>query len=300
MLLPSNGRHFACDRRRALGLVVFTLSILYFVSDTAAQTSLDDLRTKIASGSYEDKRDALVEIRRLQTADASRIAIPALSDPNVMVRSSAAWAASFLPDQEASKALVPLLSDKEPFVRIESALALGVAQSSSATNALVDRLRQEKNNEARNAVAVALGDIGDMRAVDALTSVLKQKPNGSNEALRRSAARSIGQIAQMQLSGTTIIATPHSFLSEKYKPFKPAKTRENIENSPAFRLAVGVLAKVLNNKRESDDTRRETAFALGAIGDPSSADPLRSQLNSTDYYLVEVCKEALLKIGPAK
>ena len=63
--------------------------------------------------------------------------------------------------------------------------------------------------------------------------------------------------------------------------------------------AVPVLIKALQNKKESDDARREAAFALGAIGDSSAIAALEADRNSADPYLAEICKEALLKIERA-
>ncbi len=60
--------------------------------------------------------------------------------------------------------------------------------------------------------------------------------------------------------------------------------------------AVAVLTQVLKSKNESNDTRREAAFALGEIGSTPAVSVLRSHLKSPDPYLAEICKEALLKI----
>jgi HEAT repeat protein len=53
---------------------------------------------------------------------------------------------------------------------------------------------------------------------------------------------------------------------------------------------------VLENNNESDDTRRESAFALGAIGDAAAKPVLQRFVSSPDPYLAEICREALLKI----
>ncbi len=64
----------------------------------------------------------------------------------------------------------------------------------------------------------------------------------------------------------------------------------------AFQETNRVLISVLQNKKETDDTRREAAFALGAIGDSSAVAALRSNLGSADYYLAGICKDALDRI----
>ena len=60
-----------------------------------------------------------------------------------------------------------------------------------------------------------------------------------------------------------------------------------------------VLLKALQNRNESDNTRREAAFSLGAIGDSSSVATLKAIGQVPDPYLAEICKEALLKIERA-
>ena len=133
---------------------------------------------------------------------------------------------------------------------------------------------------------------------DPLVAVLKKKPTDDNEFLRRSVARSIGQLAQITRAGKTVVSTPQNFLPSKYK--EPATGEPATNATPALKDAVAVLIKILQNNKEADDTRREAAFALGAIGDPLSVSLLRSHLNSPDNYLAEICKEALIKLGQSQ
>ena len=243
----------------------------------------------------KDESIRLFQIKNLHTEIASRLAIPALSDTDELVRATATTAVIFLPKAEAVQILLPLLNDKAPFVRGETAFALGEVGDGSATASLIRSLQKDSADEVRSASAVALGKIGDPAAIDVLTAIFKKKPTDENEFLRRSVARSIGQIAQITKIGKGIVTTPQNFLPTKYKE---TATRElEINAIPAFRNAVVSLSKVLQNSKESDDTRREAAFALGAIGDQTSVSLLRSNLNSPDIYLAEICKEALIKLG---
>jgi HEAT repeat protein len=54
--------------------------------------------------------------------------------------------------------------------------------------------------------------------------------------------------------------------------------------------------RVLDNSNEANDTRREAAFALGAIGDRSAEPILSKYTSSSDLYLAAISKEALSKI----
>jgi HEAT repeat protein len=252
------------------------------------------LQQQIASDSIEAKRTALFEIRNLRSASASRLAIAALKDKNSIVRASAAASVVFAPKAEASAALIPLLNDKDEFVRRESAYALGDVQDRSATAPLTRLMQDDKIIEVKTAAAIALGKIGDVSAIASLLAILKKRPREDDEFLRRSAARSIGQIAQISITGDPTVLTPQNFLPNKFKDLGSSDPTGAITQS--FAGSVDVLTTVLRNKNESDDTRREAAYALGAIGDRRSVPVLQTYLAGADPYLAEICKEAILKI----
>ena len=278
--------------RRFVSLLFFALaipsfSINIFSQDLAAYAEI--LRTS----DTEVKRDALMQLRALRSEEASRIAAVALKDKQPIVRATAASSVMFLPKVEVVAALLPLLTDKDEFVRREGASALGEAGDASAAPALVRAMNSDKSVEVRSAAAVALGKTGNPDAVPPLVAILGQPPTEDNEMLRRAAARSIGQIAQIMRSGKTQVVTPQNFLPEKYKDIdrKPSP-----ELTSHFKTAVSVLTRVLDNSGEADDTRREAAFALGAIGDRSAEAVLTKYMSNRDVYLAEISKEALLKL----
>lgn len=263
------------------------------VDEISAETA-GRLQQQIAAGSNEVKRSALSEIRNLESGSASRLALPALRDKDPVVRATAAASVVYLPKNEASSALIPLLDDRNEFVRREAAYALGPVRDPAAAAPLARRMRSDKILEVRTAAAIALGGIGAISALDALMAILRTRPREDDEFLRRSAARSIGQIAQIDLTGEPSVITPQNFLPDRFKDLGPA----NAPDRPAeFSTAVDLLIGVLQSRRESDDTRREAAFALGAIGDAKAAPTLRTFVSSPDPYLAEIAREALLKIG---
>ncbi|HUR99548.1 MAG TPA: HEAT repeat domain-containing protein [Pyrinomonadaceae bacterium] len=252
------------------------------------------LSAAIRDGNIEQKRDALLEIRNFRSERASRLALPALRDSDPMVRATAAGSVVFAPKSEASSSLTPLLNDKQEFVRREAAYALGEVQDKAATTALVQLMQHDKILEVRTAAAISLGKIGDATAMQPLLAILKTRPKDDDEFLRRSAARSIGQIAQIIVTGNPSVVTPQNFLPEKFKDLGSSDA-----TGPAtqiFTAATDVLVAVLRNKNESDDTRREAAYALGALGDLKSVAVLQTYLSDPDPYLAEISKEALLKI----
>lgn len=295
--------YFAEDRRQVTGRVpLFGLSLVVFfvfcptvaagqaAADLAPETAAR-LKQQISGGSTEEKRSALFEIRNLRSAEASSIALPALRDPDELVRATAASSIVFIPKADAARALIPLLGDRAEFVRREAAHALGEAGDSSAVAPLVRMMQSEKVIELRSAAAIALGKIGDPAAVASLVEVLRTRPREDDEFLRRSAARSIGQIAQIVETGKIQVVTPQNFLPEKFKDVEPGmRTTHDLSRS------VDTLTVVARNTAESDDTRREAVFSLGAIGDPKSKPVLQTLVSSADPYMAEIAREALMKI----
>lgn len=275
-------------------LVLFFALALSATGQTATGIPTDvaeRLRRQIA-GSIEEKRAALFEIRNMRSAEASMIALPALRDKNEIVRATASGSVVFMHAADAAAAVLPLIGDKAEFVRREAAAALGEIGYASATAPLIRLMTTDKIQEVRAAAAIALGKIGDVSAVPSLLGVLKQRPREDQEFLRRSTARSIGQIAQIRSSGNPSVVTPQNFLPDKFKDLdstQPPLTE--------FAAAVDILVTVVRNSSESDDTRREAAFALGAIGDRRAIPALQASTSSADPYLAEIAREALLKIG---
>lgn len=279
----------------------------FFAQDAAStQPQFDWLSEKISlerqiqTGSDEQKRDALFRIRNLQSAEASLLAVPALRDNSEIVRATAAFSVIFLPKDEALSVLLPLLNDKKELVRRETAYALGKIGNANAVKALLQVFQKDKIADVKNACIVALGEIGDVSAIDALTRILQNKPkkeNPADEFLRRAAASSVGQIAQIIQTNKTEILTPENLSPEKFNPIEKPKYPKLAETFPIFRSAIDVLIQTLQNPRESDDVKRETAFALGAIGDASAIPILQANINAEDYYLAAISQEALRKIS---
>ncbi len=257
--------------------------------------NLDVLAEQIKRGNDEQKRTALVQIRNLENADASRLAIPLLRDASEIVRATAAFSVIFLSKDEAFAVLIPQLTDKKEFVRRETAYALGKIQNTSAIAPLMQSFqnKKEKSVEVKNAAVIALGEIGDASAVDFLTQILRRKPTAENDFERRSAARSIGQIAQIIQTGKSKVITPPDGFAKIELPKYPNLSAQ----FPVFSAALPVLTQILQNPTESDDAKRESAFALGAIGDVSAAAILQTNLRAEDYYLAAICAEALQKIA---
>lgn len=275
---------------------IFVVCFSANIQFAQTQEQLKFYAERIEFGEIDVKRSALFDLRNFETEAASRIAIPALRDASEMVRATATHSVVFLPKDEAVGLLTPLLNEKAAFVRRETAYALGTVGSSNANPYLVNLLNTDKDREVRTASVVALGKIGDVSGVPDLNLVLAKKPKTKHAFLRRAAAKSIGQIAQKLQQQIKTETTPESFLPEKYKGVVKPKYRSLVQTFPVFRESNDLLLTVMRNRKEKDDVRREASFALGEIGDRSSIAQLRENLRSKDYYLVEISKEALLKV----
>lgn len=240
---------------------------------TPLQREIEKQRARLAATDAEERRDAVVQLGAIRRPDAARAAVPALNDPSEIVRATAAQAILALPADEAAALLIRLLSDKCEFVRRETAYALGATRSRTAVEPLTTALVRDKEAGVRGAAAVALGRIGDERAVAVLSETLGRRIPGTgffsritrskteeNEFVRRAAAESLGLIGS--------------------------------------RAGVPALVAALTNERAGDDVRREAARALGLIGDTAAVPALRAALTARDPYLARTALEALRRLEP--
>lgn len=250
---------------------------------------------RLQSGDTEAKRDALHKLRAAESAEASRIAAEGLTDKIEIVRATAPFSVLSLPADEAAESLLPQLKDKSAYVRRETAYALGATKSVKAAAPLAQILASDKDYSVRCSAALALGLVGEVSTVPALIEILQKKPAANEEFLRRSAARSIGQIAAATLL--------KDFLAQsEIKDFNAYTigNRKNLsEKHSALRTATVILINILNSPNEADDTKREAVYALGEIGSPTAIPILTQKISAEDYYLAENARRALQKINSA-
>jgi HEAT repeat protein len=237
---------------------------------TPLQLEIEKQRLRLSSAEVEERRDALTRLGSMHNPDASRVALVGLGDAVAIVKVTAAEAILSLPADESARSLIPLLSDKDEFVRRETAYALGKTRSRTAVAPLVERLLNDKIDAVRGAAAVALGQIGDETAVSSLAFVLnpqfglvptkrsKKNKKPENPFVLRAAARSLGQIRS--------------------------------------RVGLPALIHALQDEQGEADLRRESAVALGVVGDSSALPALREALTALDPYLSQAAEEAIRKI----
>lgn len=234
------------------------------------QAEIERQQQRLSSGDEEERRDALMRLAAMHREAASRVALPALSDPSPMVRVMATKAILSLDPAESAAALLPLLNDKDEFVRREVAYALGQTRSRTASSALSERLLKDKDAGVRGAAAVALGKIGDEAGVLALASTLApelsapakgKRKREENEFVLRAAAEALGRIKS--------------------------------------RAGTPALISAVSNEKFSNDVRREAARALGLIADPAAVPALKSVSTAADPFLSQLAYESLRRINRA-
>lgn len=241
---------------------------------TPLQHEIKVQTARLSSADAEERRDAVLRLGAMARPESSRAAAAALGDREAIVRATAARSVLSLPSGEAATLILPLLRDRDEFVRREAAYALGLTRNAIGLEALASAVEADKRPSVRGAAAVALGQIGDARAVPALTGVLSRRLPASgffnrirrrkveeDEFVRRAAAVSLGQIGS--------------------------------------REAVPALIEALSDARAPGDVRREAARSLGLIGDPAAVPALRLVLAHQDAYLSHIAFEALRKIEPS-
>lgn len=234
---------------------------------TPIQIAIENQRERLSSSDVEERRDALMRLGNLHSAEASRAAVPALSDASPIIRATATKAVLALDPNESVSMLLPLLKDKDEFVRREAAYALGRTRSRSATAALSDSLLNDKEDGVRAAAAVALGHIADEAAVVSLAGALapdlaerrsSKRKREQNVFVLRAAAVSLGQIGS--------------------------------------RAGTPALISALKNEKLDNDVRREAARSLGLIGDPAAVPALTAASTAADPFLSRLAYEALRKL----
>lgn len=235
---------------------------------TPLQAEIERQQQRLNSLDEEDRRDALMRLAAIRRAEASRVALPSLSDPSPIVRVMAAKAILALDPAESVAALLPLLNDKDEFVRREAAYALGQTHSRTATAALSERLLNDKEAGVRGAAAVSLGKIADEAGVIALAGTLapelsapakSKRKREDNDFVLRAAAEALGRIKS--------------------------------------RAGTQALISAVSNEKFPSDVRREAARALGLIADPAAIPALKSVSTAADPFLSQLAYESLRQIG---
>jgi HEAT repeat protein/cyclophilin family peptidyl-prolyl cis-trans isomerase len=256
-----------------------------------------------------------------------------LSDDEARIRRRAALAIGHVGLAEGVQPLVGLLADTDPEVRQMAAFALGLLGDKGARDPLVAALG-DASPSVQGSAAEALGLIGDPSAADAIgrfaaqivqSGALAQTPGDEEDARRDTpaAAWRLSIVALARLKAYPQIAAaaldsngqprvrwwPLAFALQRLEDKRalPALlTLAKDQNPYARAFAVKGLAALKDrsalpvlNPLLSSGTRAvliQTVRAIGAIGDPSSAEPLMRIIRD-DAADSQVRLEAVAAIG---
>ena len=215
---------------------------------------------------------ALLRIRQPSTVEAITAQLRS-TDPDIRWQAANALARIREGIAQAVPALLPLLEDKNPLVRAHAARALGIAKAKDAVERLIKMLADSDARVVAN-VIVALGAIGDARAVDALL------PMGNTQM---AAYRSFDR----DKSGTP---TEQNLLLLIATALGNIKDQRGLAFLKAFRLADGKLG-----------ANPETEIAIAKFGEAAFFDATESpKLPSGDWRAMANYAQGLGQLGTEK
>jgi hypothetical protein len=179
--------------------------------------------------------------------------------------------------------------DKVYFKYLASMVAAGFGFGDEVT-VLISALEDE-SEDVRSDAAKALGDIGDISAVEPLSQVLLEDEEYS---VRGAAAQALGEIGDP----SAIDSLNQSLLGDENSSVRSAVTKALAAIGDTG--AVETLCEALITD-EDEFVRSEIAIALGVIGDEGAVETLIQALSTDEYWYVRSsAAKSLGEIGDAR
>ena len=217
--------------------------------------------------------------------DARPVLIEAANAPDPSVRICAMRALTDARDPRAFDILIAAIDDKDPKVRAGATLCLGRVKDERAFDVLVKRLKHKEGYLA----AMALGKLGDQRAVQPLIDAISKLPTAGwavhalNELDPRRAVGPLTDALANSLQGT-----------DKFSKSRTASLLEALAK-PSFPLEDARLPGLLAQAAGHSDlgVRIQAAKVLGRLSDPQAAETLRGLLNDSDVRVRQAAAEGV-------
>jgi len=189
----------------------------------------------------------------------------------------------------STELLIQDLYSHDAGVNERAIAALGVRKDEQAIDPLIKILKEEKNEIVRNLAAIALGKIGNKRAVEPLIQTM----NNDVYWIRAPAATALGDIGDKQ-------AVDALLLSLKNDNNSMVRTEATLAlGKIGDKRAVDAILLSLKND-DSYKVREAAATALGNIGDTRAVDPLINTLRTDTLWCGPAAATALGEIGDPK
>lgn len=199
-------------------------------------------------------------------------------------RLDAAVSLSTLRGKEAAAVLRAAIEDSSERVRAAAINGLAAMEDKESASLIAAKLREDKSLHVRKQAAYALGELPGSEGTSSLTGALRDK----NAEVRGAAAFALGQLRDESAIEPLIVA-----LKDK-SDFVRAQSARALGRQSASQ-AVTVLINLISTDKDSE-VKRQTALALGLIGDPAALPALRSASQSSDPHLSEAATEAIKMI----
>jgi len=248
----------------------------------------DALLGRLADKNSRVREAAVEALCRVGDEKTVEVLIEKLEDKDPAFRLHIVRALARLGDERAVPPLVKKLDDKVLEVRIAAASALGDLESRNAVDPLLKKLEETPTKdspvELQKQIIVALGKIGDRKALSAILSIL----DSPYPDIRKHAAEALGN-----LGGESAVLP----LVEKLADISP-----EVRNASAYALGkIGdkrAVSPLLEMLKEKDPELRITAvYALGTLKASQAISPLINMLDDDNPWVRKCAAEALGKSG---
>jgi HEAT repeat protein len=225
--------------------------------------------------SHKPHQDSSAEIARFARQ---------LSSPDEEERLDAVISLTSLGTPPAAQSLRPALDDQSERVRAAAVRGLAALKDSASSQAIIARLREDRSLAVRKEAALALGEL--RQGQSALTDALRDR----NAEVRGAAATALALCDFPSAIDPLIRA-----LRDKSAFVRSQSSRALGALGSVASRALPSLIRVLSSDKDSE-ARRQSALAMGRIGDASALPALRLASQSADPYLKEAAIAAIESI----
>ncbi|MDI9393949.1 MAG: HEAT repeat domain-containing protein [Euryarchaeota archaeon] len=233
-----------------------------------------------------------------ESENETEILLNALKSEKGYVRVAAAMALGQKKEKAATDPLMKMLSQDYPLAGHSAVMALGELGDERAVNALMLELKNSKKDYIRSSTAVALGKIGSDEAVPYLTERLRD----TKAPVRSNAALALGRIGN-EAAVEPLINILDSGKGAEGRRIDTLNTYIDVRKSAVLALggiggseARRAVSGVLTDDGERLEVRIAAASALGNIGSAEAVSTLKTVFDNQSMNM-DIRKAALLALG---